>query len=232
MKQTLGILLITAACLVGPAGVAGNYSTEATMSLQKDQGTVSVVVRVSRLLEQDGKLVEQLVTEPRIQTGPGVPASLYTGAQPSDPDYASRENVAVDVSWPYPNESGTAFCAVTIKRGSEVMSKSRLQLKIEGPGRVPLVVAAKDIDPNSVRVVEEKTSTCVLLEFAGKSREEVKKLAIENYGNKVRIQDSQGRLTEGGLSLGTYHETGMTLSCSSRNEAEQAANVLREKTSK
>jgi hypothetical protein len=152
--------------------------------------------------------------------------------QPADPDYANKENVSVDVSWPYPNESGTAFCAVTIKRGNEVVSKSKLQLKIEGPGRVALVVAAQDVDPKSVQVVDEKSLTYILLEFAGKTREEVKKLAIENYGNKVQIRDLQGRLTDGGLSFGTYHDTGMALHYKSRTEAEQVASLLRGKDSK
>ena len=232
MKNKILTLLITTAGLAGPPLFAAIYSTDATMSVQKDEGTFNVVVRVSRLLEQDGKLVEKLVAEPRIQSGPGVPASLYTGLQPTDPNYANEENVNVDVSWPYPNESGTAFCAVTIKRGHEVVSKSRLELKIEGQGRVPLVVASQDIDPKSVRVVDEKALTYVLLEFVGKTREEVKKLAIENYGNKVQIRDLQGRLIEGGLSFGTYHETGIALHYNSRNEAEQAASLLRGKDSK
>jgi len=83
-----------------------------------------------------------------------------------------------------------------------------------------------------VRVVDEKTLTYVLLEFAGKTREEVKKLAVENYGNKVQIQDSEGRLTDGGLSFGTYLERGMALHYNNRNEAEQAASLLRGKNSK
>ena len=202
------------------------------MSLQKDEGELNVDVRVSQLVDHGGKPVERLVCAPRVKTAPGVPATLYTGPGRTDPSYANEDNVTVDVSWPYPNESGTAFCAVTIKRGDEVVSKSKLQLKIEGPGRVALVVAAKDVDPKSVRVVDEKSQTYVLLEFAGKTREEVKKLAVENYGNKVQIRDLEGRLTEGGLSFGTYHETGMALHYHSRNEAEQVASLLRGKDSK
>ena len=232
MQNKLITLLITTACLVGPTVLAATYSTEATMALQKQEGQLNVDIRVWRLADQDGKLVEQLVSAPRVQTAPGVPASLYTGLKPADPDYANEDNVSVDVSWPYPNESGTAFCAVTVKRGNEVVSKSKLQLKIEGPGRVPLVVAAQDVDPKSVQVVDEKSLTYILLEFAGKTREEVKKLAIENYGNKVQIRDLQGRLTDGGLSFGTYHETGMALHYKSRTEAEQVASLLRGKDSK
>jgi len=229
--KLISVFLVTA-CLVISKGRAASYSTDANVSLQKDEGTLDVDVRVSRLEKQDGKSSEQLVAAPKIKTAPGVPATLYTGLQPGDPDFPSKENVTVDVSWPYPNESGTAFCAVTVKLGSEVVSKSRLQLKIEGPGRVPLVVAAQDVDPKSVRVVDEKSLTYVLLEFAGKTPEEVKKLAIENYGNKVQIRDLQGRLTEKGLSFGTYHETGMTLHYTSKKEAELVASILRGKDSK
>ena len=230
-KKLIGLLIATA-CLAGSAVFAATYSTEATMSLHKEEGKLNVDVRVWRLVDQDGKLVEQLVSAPRVKTAPGLPASLYTGLQPADPDYANKENVSVDVSWPYPDETGTAFCAVTIKRGNEVVSKSKLQLKIEGPGRVPLVVAAQDIDPKSVQVVDEKSLPYVLLEFAGKTHEEVKKLAVENYGNKVQIGDLQGRLTDGGLSFGTYHETGLALQYKSRTEAEQVASLLRGKDSK
>jgi hypothetical protein len=140
--------------------------------------------------------------------------------------------VTVDVSWPYPNESGTALCAVVIKRGDKAVYKSRLQLQVEGPGRTPLIVAARDVDPKSVRVVDEKSTTYVLLEFTGKTKEEVKKLANENYGNKVQVRDSQGRVTEGGLSFGTYKEIGMALHYESKSEAEHVASILRGENSK
>jgi hypothetical protein len=197
------------------------------MSLQKDEGTLNVDVRVSRLLEQKGKFSEQLVTAPRIKTAQGVGATLYTGLQPRDRDYATKENVTVDVSWPYPNESGTASCLVTVRLGNEIVSKSRLQLKIEGPGRVPLVVAVPDVDPHSVRVADENSQKYVLFEYAGKTREAVKKLAVENYGNKVQVRDLQGHVTEGGLSFGTYHETGLALQYGNQKEAESVAGILR-----
>ena len=179
-----------------------------------------------------GRSKEQLIAAPKIKTAPGVPATLYTGLQPTDPNYAKEENVTVDVSWPYPNESGTAFCVVTIKLGTQVMSKSRLQLEVEGPGRVPLILAVQDVDPKSVRVAEEKSQNYVLLELAGKSPQEVKKLAIENYGNKVQVRDPHGRLTEGGPSFGTYHEIGLALQYKSEDEAKQVASILRGQDSK
>ncbi len=227
MQMTLCSLLTGAACLFGQPVAAASYSTEATMSLEKDEGRLQVDVRVSRLSQQDDKVVEQLVKAPRIITAPGVPATLHNGPQPGDPSYASEENVTAEVSWPYPNESGVAFCAVTIKRGDEIVSKSRLQLKIEGPGRKPLIIAARDVNPASVRVAEEPPEICVLLEFARKTREEVKKLAIENYGNKVQVLAPNGGVMEGGLSFGIYHDVGMALRCHSKDDAERVASLLR-----
>lgn len=220
-------LLIIASCAVAATAVAATYSTEATMYFQKNEGTYKVFVRVSRLVEQDGKLKEQLIAEPRIQSAPGVPATLYSGLQPSHPNYANEENVTVDVSWPYPNESGLALCAVVIKRGDKIVSKSKLQLQIEGQGRTPLIVTAQDVDPRSVRVVDEKAKVIVLLEFTGKTKEEVKTVANENYGNKVHVRDLQGRVTEGGFSFGTYKEIGMAVHYESKDEAENVASILR-----
>lgn len=202
------------------------------MSLQKDNGTYLVEVKVSELTEQNGKVSERVISRPRILSAPGVPATLYSGPRPGNRGYANEENIAVDVSWPYPNESGTAFCSVIVKRGDSIVSKSRMQLKIDGPGRTPLVLAPPDVDPRSVTVAEEKSDYYVLLELAGKTKQEVKKLAVENYGNKVQIRDPQGHLTDAGLSFGTYHETGLTLQCSNEADANRIANIFRGKPSR
>jgi hypothetical protein len=225
--QKFIVICVAAAFAVAPVTIAATYCTDATMSLQKEEGIYNVVVRVSELIEKDGKVTERLIGEPRIQSSPGVPATLRSGVEPGDPNYSHEENLIVDVSWPYPNESGTAFCTVVIRRGDSIVSKSRLQLKIEGSGRVPLILAVNDVNPDSVKVTEEKSENYVLLEFAGKTRQEVKKLAADNYGNKVQIRDPQGRLTEGGLSFGTYHEIGLTLQCKSENEAKHVASIFR-----
>jgi hypothetical protein len=138
----------------------------------------------------------------------------------------------VDVSWPYPNESGIASCVVIVRRGDIIVSKSKLQMKVEGSGRVPLILAVQDVNPKSVKVAEEKSQTYVLLEFAGKTKQEVKKMANENYGNKVQIRDPQGNLTEGGLSFGIYHEIGLALQCKNENEAKHLASLLRREDAK
>ena len=225
--QNLITLLIATTCLFGPRVAAAAYSTEATMSLQKDEGTYMVGVRVSRLVERNGKLTEKVIAEPRIQSAPGVPATLYSGLRPGNPNYTTEENVTVNVTWPYPNESGVAYCTVTIKQGDMVVSKSKLQLKIEGPGRIPLVIMPQDVDPKSVQIVDEAPKTYVLVEFVGRTKEEIRKLANENYGNRVQIRDSQGRLTEGGTSFGLYHKIGMTLHYNTSGEAKHVANILR-----
>lgn len=225
--QNFIVIFMAAALGAAPVTIAATYSTDATMSLQKEEGIYNVVVRVSELIAQDGKVTERLITEPRIQSTPGAPASFYAGVSPGDPDYSREENVAVDVSWPYPNESGIASCVVIVRRGDNIVSKSKLQLKVEGSGRVPLILAVQDVNPKSVRVAEEKSQTYVLLELAGKTKQEVKKMANENYGNKVQIRDLQGNLTEGGLSFGTYHEIGLALQCKNENEAKHLASVLR-----
>jgi hypothetical protein len=102
-----------------------------------------------------------------------------------------------------------------------------MQLKIDGPGRAPLVLAAPDVDPKSVSVSEKNADYYVLLELAGKTKQEVKKLASENYGNKVQIRDPQGHLTDAGLSFGTYHETGLALQYKSEDEANRIASIFR-----
>jgi len=57
------------------------------MTRQKDKGTYEVVVRVSQLVERDGKVTEELISQPKITSSPGAPASLYLGLQPPNPDY-------------------------------------------------------------------------------------------------------------------------------------------------
>src|SRR5579862_1254342 len=225
--QKLTLLFLAAALGSAPIAIAATYSTDATMSLQKDAGTYLVEVRICELTEKNGKVTERIISQPRLLSAPGVPATLYSGAQPGKSGYAKTENVTVDVSWPYPNESGTAFCSITVKRGDSILSKSRMQLKIDGPGRAPLVLSTPEVDPKSVKVSELNADYYVLLEFTGKTKQEVKKLAVENYGNKVQLRDPQGQLTDAGLSLGTYQQIGMSLQCKDKADANRIAGILR-----
>ena len=228
--QKFTVLFLVAA--LGTARVtAASYSTEATMSLQKDEGTYLVEVKISELTEKNGQVAERVISRPRLLSSPGVPATLHQGMSTNDPGYTNDENVTVDVSWPYPNESGTAFCSVTLKRGDSILTKSKMQLKIDGPGRTPLVLAVPEVDPNSVKVNEMNADYYVMLEFAKKTKQEVKKLAVENYGNKVQLRDQQGNITEAGLSFGTYQNTGLTLQCKDQANANRVADILRGESS-
>jgi len=83
------------------------------------------------LIERDGKLVEELMTQPKIQSAPGVPASTYVGLGPSHANYANEENVTVEASWPEAGKSGFAVCSITVKLGDKVVSKSKLQIKVD-----------------------------------------------------------------------------------------------------
>ncbi|HEX3627909.1 MAG TPA: hypothetical protein VH280_21070 [Verrucomicrobiae bacterium] len=229
MKQSQ-ILIIAAASFLSHAALAVPYLTEATITPMPDNGQYQVDVRVSRLIQQDGKQVEELVARPRILSGLGCPAEFYQGPQPANPDYRNKDNVSVDVSWPYPKESGLAFCTVIVKHGDKMVSESKFQLKITGPGRAPLVLSPRNVDGKSVRVVTDKPRfrSYVLLEFDGKTQEEAKAMAIENLGNKVQIQDASGHVVGDGVITGTYKDIGLALSYNSEDEAKQVASALEE----
>ena len=80
------------------------------------------------MIEKNCKQIEKLISQPRINTAPGIPASLYVGPSPAQADYQTAENVSVDVSWPKAGESGVAFCTVIVKRVDKIVSKSKFQL--------------------------------------------------------------------------------------------------------
>jgi hypothetical protein len=130
MKMLLTLLLATT-CLATPAAFGAAYSTEATMTQKKDKGRYLVEVQVMQLVERDGQLVEQVIARPRIDSAPGVPASLYQGLQPTHPNYQKEENVTVDVSWPEAGKTGFAHCSVTVKLGDKVVAKSKLKIEVE-----------------------------------------------------------------------------------------------------
>jgi hypothetical protein len=125
------VILVVAACAVAGTAVAASYSTEAAMTRQMDKGTYEVVVRVSRLLERNGTVTEELIGQPRITSSPGVPASLHSGLPPSDRDYTKRENVSVDVSWPEAGRRDFAVCTVVVKLGNKIVSKTKMQVTVE-----------------------------------------------------------------------------------------------------
>lgn len=130
MKKLIAIFVV-AACAVASTAVAATYSTEATMTRQKDKGTYEVIVRVSHLVERDGKVTEELIEQPKITSSPGSPASLHSGLPSSDPDFAEKENVSVDVSWPEVGKRDFAICTVVVKLGNTMVSKTKVQVTVE-----------------------------------------------------------------------------------------------------
>jgi hypothetical protein len=129
-------VILAAGCATTPTeNTAWNnsYSIEATMTREKDKGTYEVVVRVSKLVERDGALSEDLISLPKITSAPGVPASLYVGLQPPHPEYAKAENVSADVSWPDVGKRDFAVCTVTVKVGDRVVSKTKMKVTVDEP---------------------------------------------------------------------------------------------------
>ncbi len=227
MKHYLALIIAAAAALSLGADAA-SYSTEATITPLPDSGQYQVDVRVSRLVQQDGKAVEELIAKPRLLSGMGCAASLYQGLAPTNPGYQNEDNVSVDVSWPYPDESGVAYCTVVVSHGDEVVARSKLQLQIRGKGRAPLVLTPQNVDSKSVRVEMDKSrdTAFVLLKFRGKTRKEARAMAVENLGNKVKVQDAAGHVVGSGVMSGTYKEIGLALQYHSEAEAQRVADVL------
>lgn len=88
MKKLLP--LIAAITILSHYAKVISYATEATITPIMDKGKYTVDVSVFRLAEQHGKLVETLITKPRIISGLGYPSSLYQGLQTNNPDYKSQ----------------------------------------------------------------------------------------------------------------------------------------------
>jgi hypothetical protein len=130
MNKLIAILLATA-FVTANAAFAASYSTEATMTRQKDQNTYEVNVHISHLIERNGTVAEEVIQRPRLISSPGVPASLHCGLSASDPNYAKDENVSVDVSWPETGKRDFAVCTVVIKLGDKIVSKTKMRVTVE-----------------------------------------------------------------------------------------------------
>lgn len=103
-----------------------------------------------------------------------------------------------------------------------------MQLNITGPGRAPLVLSPHVVDGKSVRVVTDNSRgrSYVLLEFAGKTPDEARAMALDNLGNKVQIQGASGNLVGSGFVSGTDKDIGVALSYNSADEANRVARAL------
>jgi hypothetical protein len=130
MKTLLSITLASLGFISFARG--GSYSTEITMAPQKEKGNYEVVVQVAELVEQNGKTIEKLLGQPKLQSPFGSPSSMYVGPERTSANYANEDNITVDVSWPKTGETGIALCTVTVKRGESTVSRSKMQFKVEG----------------------------------------------------------------------------------------------------
>ena len=129
MKNHIAILVASLTAVTST--FAAFYSTEATITQLKDKTQYEAVVRVSKLVERDGQFEEEWIAQPKVTFLPGWPASLYSGLQPSNPNYKNEDNVSVDVSWPTAPEDGFALFTVIVKRGDKVVSKSKMKVKVD-----------------------------------------------------------------------------------------------------
>lgn len=136
MKKLIAVLVVSISTFVATAADT-TYLTEATITPRAptrgaDTNLCEVVVRVMKLVEQDGKVTEELVSEPKLLVGRGDNHSSFTGlCPPTHPNYQKEENVTVDVFCPKSGDTGFASCTVTVKRGDKVVSKSKLKVKVE-----------------------------------------------------------------------------------------------------
>jgi hypothetical protein len=78
------IALLVASFTAVSSAFAASYSTEATMTPTKTNSQCEVVVRVSQLVERNGRTKEEVISAPRILTNFGTPGSLYVGLQPGE----------------------------------------------------------------------------------------------------------------------------------------------------
>src|ERR1017187_5801674 len=93
-------LLILGICTLAITASAVPYSIDATITPLKNKSQYQVVVHVSKLMEQNGKLTEKLICTPKVTSGFGGAASFYQGLSSTNPDYSNQENVSVDVFYP------------------------------------------------------------------------------------------------------------------------------------
>ena len=131
MKKHVALLIASLTAV--SSALAASYSTEATITPHNDKSAYEVIVRVAHLIARDGKVTEEVVAQLKIHSPLGTPASSYSGLQPTHQDYQKEDNVTAEVSWPRADQGGTLSCTVTVRRGDKIVSKSKLQLKVDGP---------------------------------------------------------------------------------------------------
>ena len=132
-----------------PIAFPASYSTEATLTPLNGKDAFEVVVRISQLVEVKGKLTEKIISQPKLVSELGVPASIYLGPEPTSRNYLGADNITVDVSWSKTGQTSVASCVVTIKRGDKPVWKSKMQMTIADETQVandPSAMPGHDID--------------------------------------------------------------------------------------
>ena len=84
-------------------------------------------INISALTEQAGRTTETLISSPRVLANRGQIASCFTGSK--DP---KAENISVEVFCPLKSARDFASCAVTVRQGNELLSRSVMKLKLDG----------------------------------------------------------------------------------------------------
>ena len=73
------VAVIAASLIALSSSYAAAYSTEATVTPQEDGGTYVVNARVAELVQQDGDVVERVISMPRLTAKLGEGGSVYVG---------------------------------------------------------------------------------------------------------------------------------------------------------
>ncbi|MDB6171217.1 MAG: hypothetical protein JWL59_528 [Chthoniobacteraceae bacterium] len=123
------LITILVAFAFASTAMAASYSTKATMTREEHSARYAVAVRVSKLVERDGKVMEHVICLPHIICSPGVPAFISSG-QAVNP-YTGKESVRIDISWPKTVRPDFAVCTVAIKLGDTIVSKTKTKMAVE-----------------------------------------------------------------------------------------------------
>ena len=135
MRKHLAVLvasLTAASALAASSSTESPITTDAMITLNKNQGTYEVVVWVAQAVEKDGVVTHPVIAKPKVQGVFGTPATVYSGLQTTHKDYQQGINVTVNVFWPEAGKSGRGFWNVTVRRGDKVVAKSQMHMEVDG----------------------------------------------------------------------------------------------------
>ena len=122
--------LIVAATVAVTSVSAASYSTEMILSLNASKSQYEVAGTVSKLIEHDGEVTEEVIAHPKVISSPGSPGSFYVGEDRFSKNWQIEENITMDVSWPKQAKGGFAICTIIVKRGDTIVSKSTMRVQL------------------------------------------------------------------------------------------------------